>query len=26
VTVSDSVVMRLSPASEAATEVNPPCA
>jgi hypothetical protein len=25
-TVSDSVVMRLSPASEAATEVNPPCA
>jgi prepilin-type N-terminal cleavage/methylation domain-containing protein len=26
VTVSDTVVMRLSPASEAATEVNPPCA
>jgi type II secretory pathway pseudopilin PulG len=26
VSVSDSVVMRLSPASEAATEVNPPCA
>lgn len=25
-TVSDSVVLRLSPASEAATEVNPPCA
>jgi hypothetical protein len=24
--VSDSVVLRLSPASEAATEVNPPCA
>jgi prepilin-type N-terminal cleavage/methylation domain-containing protein len=26
VSVSDTVVMRLSPASEAATEVNPPCA
>jgi hypothetical protein len=26
VSVSDSVVLRLSPASEAATEVNPPCA
>lgn len=26
ISVSDSVVLRLSPASEAATEVNPPCA